>query len=227
METFLDRWYPFQSEKVYQCTELPNMNNRKYSLKSTSPLHSTKIPLQSTLFYDGVFWLFLPILSLVSCISVFTATTSFQLFNSMDAWMGSLLSKLTLLHTLQIWWSSCWSFNLEILGLSDVIPLQPGHPDHLIFIRVSSGYAAIWKMGSGVHFQTYLNWGHTLYNNQSWNMPFPDFNLLLKTVDSILIIFSLKKFKKRFDGCFFCGFFYYFYLNEDSKNPILLMFLYD
>lgn len=43
----------------------------------------------------------LPAPSLVRAMSVF-CTTSFQLFNSMDMWVGSFLFKIALFHTLQI-----------------------------------------------------------------------------------------------------------------------------
>ena len=80
--------------------------------------------------------------------SIFCATTSFQILNSVDMWIGSFLMQDVhiALRTLQIQWSSCWSDISEKLELSAVISLQSGRPDHLIFIRVTFGCEAIWKM---------------------------------------------------------------------------------
>ena len=78
--------------------------------------------------------------------SVFCATTLFQLFYSLDVWIGSFLCKVALVRTLQIQWSSCWSGISEMLELSAVTSQWSGRPDYLILIRVTSVCEAIWKM---------------------------------------------------------------------------------
>ena len=73
--------------------------------------------------------------------SVFCTTTSFQSFNSVDVWIGLFLCKMSLLRTLQFQWSSCWSGISGMLESSAVFSLQPGLPDYLILVRVTSRVA--------------------------------------------------------------------------------------
>ena len=148
--------------------------------------------------------------------SVYCATTSFELFNSEDVWIVSFLCRMSLLYAMQIQWGSCWSRISEIssrfpYNLAD--PIIWSYSMWILVVVISETCCAqysdctlSWNERHGWR-NTFWMW-HRRQCGQLWNMLFLDFNILQKTVDSILNMFctSLAEFINQLDWCFLCGF---------------------
>ncbi|GFX15476.1 hypothetical protein TNCV_3304051 [Trichonephila clavipes] len=89
------------------------------------------------------FLVLLPLPSLVSALSVFCTTSSFNIFNSMVAWMVSFLCKMVLIRNIEKPVKQLLKGHFENFELSAAISLQPGLPGHQISNRVTSGCMAI------------------------------------------------------------------------------------
>lgn len=94
MGNYVDGRSPFLRDKLYQCTELPNLDDRKCTRDSTRTTSSCKdhcvVRVYSIMYYRTIFVsrkrvlsVLLPLASLVKAMSnrVFCAITSFQIFN--------------------------------------------------------------------------------------------------------------------------------------------------